>query len=833
MPLPRTLLICRLLPLALLASALQAEPLEQPVEGPIRMEIDTGNPIRAVFPGAEERFQATITNTGEAALEGQIRMRVVNSMAESETSIGPIDYALDPDASMILPLPFPEDFGGYEIYYETEAADGAASSGRRSFVYLDPVGVDPVRDERFRFGLAWVFNDFATPRACFAAQQVGVDVYRIGSEWQALQPGPDEWNWGPLDERIDRVEEHGMDIQMLLGFTPNWAAPEEFQDPDATGAWGPWATQAPDLDAWRNLVRTMGKRYKGRIRLWEVWNEPDWSYYKGSEEDYVAMMRIAMEELKAIDPENRILTGGFARALLDSGRKWNPKLQEVLLRDHQDVFDIHALHEHSPFVRFRRFVDEHIIAARERYGATDKPLYFNETGYASNESFRHQTLQFVKKATFTMSRGAAAYFWFTTRDNPHGRMGWFDIDYYPKASYVAYNTMVDQLRGATFLRAFDMPEDQYLFLWEQDDAYVLTGWNDSGKTGAELLLATGNGEGRRTDLMGNARRLNVEDGRLLLQLDATPEWIRLPKTGDAPSILGELVALDEKLIAIPGRDLTVDATVWNPFEEPVDVRLSLSLDKLLDGAALASSQTVAPGEHRTVRLRLPVPEDFTPDADSATAELHYAYDGGPSGTIPVDVALDPFLLEPEFPEAPQWTLNRANQVYNLLEHDPAAADTLWQGPEDLSANAWLASDGKTLKLKVVVRDDHFHQPGVNRFHWRGDSLQVAVQDPGSKRLWVFSLAHVDGEPVRQLSSPPNQRWPNPSHFEIKRDGEVTGYLIHMPLDELGMDRGDLEGGVRMNLLVNDNDGEQRNGYLRYAPGFVTKKPELWPLVVIE
>ena len=54
----------------------------------------------------------------------------------------------------------------------------------------------------------------------------------------------------------------------------------------------------PDLDAWREYVRTVADRYRGRIRYWEVWNEPDLGgFNQMSLEEYVQLQKATYEEL--------------------------------------------------------------------------------------------------------------------------------------------------------------------------------------------------------------------------------------------------------------------------------------------------------------------------------------------------------------------------------------------------------------------------------------------------------------------------------------------------------------------------------------------------------
>src|SRR2546427_8558462 len=59
-----------------------------------------------------------------------------------------------------------------------------------------------------------------------------------------------------------------------------------------------------DLERWRDYVRPVAQRYKGRVRHYEIWNEPNLkSFYTGSTATMLELAREAFTTLKAIDPD--------------------------------------------------------------------------------------------------------------------------------------------------------------------------------------------------------------------------------------------------------------------------------------------------------------------------------------------------------------------------------------------------------------------------------------------------------------------------------------------------------------------------------------------------
>jgi hypothetical protein len=68
---------------------------------------------------------------------------------------------------------------------------------------------------------------------------------------------------------------------------------------------------------WANFVRMMVTRYKGRIRHWIIWNEPDLQHgddlglvWAGSVEDYYQLLKVAYLAAKEVDPACKIHVTG-------------------------------------------------------------------------------------------------------------------------------------------------------------------------------------------------------------------------------------------------------------------------------------------------------------------------------------------------------------------------------------------------------------------------------------------------------------------------------------------------------------------------------------------
>jgi xylan 1,4-beta-xylosidase len=125
------------------------------------------------------------------------------------------------------------------------------------------------------------------------------------------------YSWTILDQIFDAYAEAGVRPMVELGFMPKALSshPEPYHIPwpPAQGAAEGWSFPPKDYARWSELVYQvaahMVQRY-GRDAVagwyWEVWNEPDISYWHGTEEDYNRLYDFAAAGVKRAIPGARV-----------------------------------------------------------------------------------------------------------------------------------------------------------------------------------------------------------------------------------------------------------------------------------------------------------------------------------------------------------------------------------------------------------------------------------------------------------------------------------------------------------------------------------------------
>ncbi|SFT04280.1 S-layer homology domain-containing protein [Paenibacillus sp. BC26] len=142
----------------------------------------------------------------------------------------------------------------------------------------------------------------------------------------------------------------------------------------------------------------------------------------------------------------------------------------------------------------------------------------------------------------------------------------------------------------------------------------------------------------------------------------------------------------------------------------------------------------------------------------------------------------------------------------------------WKGKDDLSANAALAYDDSNLYLHVDVKDaDQFDYAGD--VIWRGDSVQVAFSKDGAVYGPEYGFSYGSGTASKfSWNSGSAKLGVDSIKLKVSRDNtsKVTVYDLAIPwLAALPAAPGEK---VPFTLLINDNDGADRRGYIEWTPG---------------
>ncbi len=138
---------------------------------------------------------------------------------------------------------------------------------------------------------------------------MGFGWVKQGFAWrdiETLEKGKYDW-WRP-DFIVDAAEAAGLDLLIRLDRQPFWTQP---------AGTPPMENRPPErLQDFGDFCGAVAGRYRGRIRAYQVWNEPNLSREWGDQAPdpaaYTALLRTCFEAIKAADPAALVISAGLA-----------------------------------------------------------------------------------------------------------------------------------------------------------------------------------------------------------------------------------------------------------------------------------------------------------------------------------------------------------------------------------------------------------------------------------------------------------------------------------------------------------------------------------------
>jgi hypothetical protein len=206
-----------------------------------------------------------------------------------------------------------------------------------------------------------------------------IRLWDTSTRWTDIAPYRGQWDFKRMDTYINQAAINGAKVMYTLGSPPQWASARPLEK--CPYGFGCGAEPAYMAD-WEEYVRTVAQRYKGKISIYELWNEPKFSdiprdhgntgFYTGSLAKMVEMARIARMVLDEEDPGAKLSTPGFVNG---------PDRLEMFLsgggKQYIQTISYHFYTEDSKYMA-NQLLD--IRRLMQRQGVANLPLLNTEAG---------------------------------------------------------------------------------------------------------------------------------------------------------------------------------------------------------------------------------------------------------------------------------------------------------------------------------------------------------------------------------------------------------------------------------------------------------------------
>lgn len=151
---------------------------------------------------------------------------------------------------------------------------------------------------------------------------LGIKKIRLQGGWATTEREQGKYDWRWLDRVIDDARSRGLEILLQT----NYGNPV-YPGGGGRHLSGGFPTSEEAWAAWDRWVEAMATRYQGKVRDWEMWNEPDGN--KGHTPEMVADVNIRTAEIiKRIIPGARIAGGVLCSPKAEFAEGWLKRVTE-------------------------------------------------------------------------------------------------------------------------------------------------------------------------------------------------------------------------------------------------------------------------------------------------------------------------------------------------------------------------------------------------------------------------------------------------------------------------------------------------------------------------
>src|SRR4051812_48321087 len=153
-----------------------------------------------------------------------------------------------------------------------------------------------VTQSPFGIGSSHARNWGAPANASWIPQMVAIGVTHhrcANTGWQAVEPAEGKWTWDELDKQMSYLESQHVAFGGILIGSPAWNTKDK-----------PGTLPVHNLAAWSKYVSETVRHCKGRIKYWEVWNEPpNGTGPDQTAADYAKIVVAAFDAAQTSDPD--------------------------------------------------------------------------------------------------------------------------------------------------------------------------------------------------------------------------------------------------------------------------------------------------------------------------------------------------------------------------------------------------------------------------------------------------------------------------------------------------------------------------------------------------
>ena len=321
---------------------------------------------------------------------------------------------------------------------------------------------------------------------------MGLKFVRDRFHHARTEPVPGKYNWNVYGRAPSELSKKGIRVSATWHNFASWAKND------------PKMALAKDLRIPYEFAKKLVSKNKGKINIWEIWNEPEiLGFTKEGTWEYASMLKAAYLGFKAGNPQIPVMNGAFCKP-------WdNNFARAVINNDLADYTDIFNFHYYGQLASYPKLISEWKKILKEG-GFTNPMLYITENGtdaegpsaippqkgkfYRQSPEQEMIWAEFIPKSQILWQNlGVSRTFFFGLRamNERSGTKEWGVLrrDNSVKPGYAAFSTLLNELGSAKCLGEVDLGKDLRGFLYQlPDGSRTLAFWSISELDTVEELF---------------------------------------------------------------------------------------------------------------------------------------------------------------------------------------------------------------------------------------------------------------------------------------------------------------------------------------------------------
>jgi len=291
-----------------------------------------------------------------------------------------------------------------------------------------------------------------------------VGTLRTNFVWGAVQPSAGSgYDWSHYDAIIGPAAQQGIKVLPTVYSSPSWAAAKPNYPPSKA-----------HMNDFRAFVQAAAARYgangtfwsenpsipKLPVTDWQLWNEvnsPSFWYRKPNVKQYVGLLRVFHDGIKAGDASAHVVLAGLFRTpRIKHGIDLDRFLSGIYRRKAKGLFDAVAVHPYATTPRDALNAVKEARRIMNQFKDRRTPIWITEIGWATGGNPTPLTVSPQRQASYlTQAYGMlaankgrlriAGVIWYSWRDVPGGiwffHTGLFTSDFDAKPSWRAFTAL--------------------------------------------------------------------------------------------------------------------------------------------------------------------------------------------------------------------------------------------------------------------------------------------------------------------------------------------------------------------------------------------------------